>query len=326
MVASSKDFSTGREEYNTSAVALGCPTHRFGSETDDFTVISAAGYFDDIFAPLIRDNLVRTGDMINITDSLKDAKIYRVTGLSPTVTIAELGGPSPGVISGYVVTYRSPTEVNVSAGVADVNNNIITLSSPVVHTMTSLVAVFDFHYIYIDASASTPTTPVILDLSDEPAYNDVLQGWYNGLDRCIGVLNADSFGNVEYFDTTIVSNVMIRNSIDHYQIAGGMNPSGGWQAPNMAPSSDFCPVQTTEILINLQNTDAAEHVLLGFAPVESGTLKPLILDSPTKWIGFDILNSNIRGACGPTRTIVIGGFDTNDNVLAAWVNEYGYSR
>ncbi len=92
MVALVENFELGRGEYNTNAAGLACPSHRFGSDVDDFSVISASAYFDDILAGDIGESNVRIGDMINITDSTGSAQVYRITAVSPNVTVQAVTG------------------------------------------------------------------------------------------------------------------------------------------------------------------------------------------------------------------------------------------
>lgn len=88
MSAKRLNFEIGRGEYNTNAAALACPTHRFGSADDVLATIAASGYFDDILAGEIADNTVRKGDMLAVTDSALDAVLYKITAVTPNVTIA----------------------------------------------------------------------------------------------------------------------------------------------------------------------------------------------------------------------------------------------
>lgn len=88
MTAKRLNFELGRGEYNTNASALACPIHKFGSDEDNLAAIATSAYFNDILADEIAADTVRKGDMIAVTDSALDAVLYKITAVTPNVTIA----------------------------------------------------------------------------------------------------------------------------------------------------------------------------------------------------------------------------------------------
>jgi hypothetical protein len=90
MTAKRKDFELGRGEYNTNAADNSIAIHKFGSTDDALAVIVVSAYFNDIFASEIAVNSIRKGDMIAVTDSAQDAQLYKITAVTPNVTIATL--------------------------------------------------------------------------------------------------------------------------------------------------------------------------------------------------------------------------------------------
>lgn len=98
-----------------------------------------------------------------------------------------------GYINGAYVGRDSNTQVAISPGTVEVGGKIAIITSEIIHTVTSLQSARDFHYIYIDDSQTTyPYGVDIIDTTTEPTYNAAKKGYYNGNDRCIGVVYSPS--------------------------------------------------------------------------------------------------------------------------------------
>jgi len=125
------------------------------------------------------------------------------------------GEPAPelevGGIRGFIPKYNTTTAITLTAGKAEANGKIFDLSSDVSHAMTSLLSAYGLHYIYIDDSASTEPTAVFIDSLTAPSWDVAKCGWYNGDDRCIGVVPSPlSVIGVTYFSTEVMSDKTIR--------------------------------------------------------------------------------------------------------------------
>jgi len=137
------------------------------------------------------------------------------------------GGGSPSVIkgnaNGFITRYDTTTRVTIDSGNYEGNGKDYILNADTTHTLVGLLSGFDFHYIYIDDSASVLPAPTFIDVSRTiavPTFDPVRKGWYNGDDRLVGVVNSPiGSAIIEYFDTIAYSGKFIRNTIDHYNIA-----------------------------------------------------------------------------------------------------------
>ena len=173
----------------------------------------------------------------------------------------QLLGDTPGRAEGFVVKYSSTTAVAITSGLIEGNGSVYTLAADASHSMTSLAAGADFHYIYIDDSGSTAPTAAIIDATTEPSYSDSLRGWYNGDDRCIGVVfSPAASATVAYFDVSEMCDKLIRvvYAVDNI-IAVNLNPTGAWQ-DTTDPASDFSSVNSIELYLLLRGEDAGSRV------------------------------------------------------------------
>ena len=230
--------------------------------------------------------------------------------------------------AGFFVKYSSSTAVTVTAGSIEANEKFYTLSSDATHNMTSLTATDSRRYIYIDDSASSPPVAVIIDSATAPAESAALDGWYNGADRCIGVVPNRSIAVIPYFDAVTVSERFVRITFARLMLpalAVNMDPSGDWQTPNTNESSVLVPVNAAEIYLRMSNSDVGVAVSLYAASSEFAAVSSVGADP------FDVYSSSPAQAIkwiplGASRNIQISGADINDNFLTAWCLGYGYLR
>ena len=132
------------------------------------------------------------------------------------------------------------------------------------HIMTSLTAAEDFHYIYIDDSASSYPTPTIIDSTNEPAWSDAKQGWYYGYDRCIGVVwSASGSATILKFE----------NNKDKYIVAPSIatilengTPNSTWQV--LTNHSNYVPVNAIASLVLGVEFDSNSTTHLFFSSAE----------------------------------------------------------
>ena len=97
-------------------------------------------------------------------------------------------GLPKGVIHQAYVDYNDSDTINIAAGYGECNGHYWEITSTLSHDMNSLASGEDYHYIYIDDVNSLYPTPTFYDSTVEPAWSDLQLGWYNGNDRCIGVV------------------------------------------------------------------------------------------------------------------------------------------
>jgi len=237
-----------------------------------------------------------------------------------------------GDIDGFVVKNNTTTAVTITAGRMEANGKKYVLSADASHTMTSLAAGADFHYLYIDDTASSPPTATIIDSTTEPSLDAAKRGWYNGDDKLVGLVYSPAGSAVvRYFDLVQISPNYARIEFPDFQLdfslASAMVPSGSWQTPDDNESSVFTPVNAKEIKLRLIGSDSTPATSeLSCLNSEDAATYPVITRSPYYVRNYDdnyFINWVILGA---SRKIKIAGGVTDDNALYCWMSGFGYER
>lgn len=237
-----------------------------------------------------------------------------------------------GLIDGFVVRYNTTTAISVSGGLCEANGEYYdSISGGSSHTMTSLVTGFDLHYVYIDDSASTAPAAVIIDSVTEPTFSAAKNGFYNGDDRCIGVIpSQDGVAQLVKINASVngrnVINRFGRGDADYSVpiLASAQNPNGNWQAPNTNASSVVVPVMATSICVSMSNTDSANIITIG---ANNAQITPSTISrGQIIWIGYEFAAFVGWLTLDSSRNIIIAGEDTNDNALACTCIGYEYVR
>ncbi len=157
------------------------------------------------------------------------------------------------VIWGNYVTYKSSTEVYITAGSGRCNGTVWEHATETTLDLTSVLpAGEDFVYIYVDDSASSYPTPTFIGSTTEPAWSSTLIGWYNGDDRCIGVVWVNSSGNIATFNNTSNHEYYVNSGIK--QVLSNQNPTGSW---TFVETTDYTPVNANGVLVKADNGDSA---------------------------------------------------------------------
>jgi hypothetical protein len=237
----------------------------------------------------------------------------------PAASVAEVGH-----IDGYVVSYNTTTAVTITAGSVEANGAYYTLASDASHSMTSLAAGFDHHYIYIDDDASTAPTAVIIDATTEPAWSDSKRGWYNGDDRCIGsVVSPAAAATILYFDSYgRVNSVQYFYGTDLFPAcATNLNPSGAWQTPNTNESSVLCPVNSKLLHGTAYFQDVGGSCRFYAASNEKATVNAVGNSDVTLYAEV-LARRSFTVSLGASRNIKITGENDDDNVLGVVVQGF----
>lgn len=238
-----------------------------------------------------------------------------------------------GEIRGFVVSYNDTDTINISAGFCKAKGKSYILASDTTHDMTSLASAFDHHYIYIDDDASTPPTTTIIDSTIEPTWSDSKRGWYNGDDRCIGVVPSTiGASTIIYFGTEIVGDKNIRiyfNFLDFATMAENFNPNSAMQTPTN-DADELTPVNAISF---------KGHLIMGETGASIGSFSSAEQAASVGGYskGYYYSRFYVDGAThmnqssawiplGASRQVRLGGFDANDNVLGLLIMGYGYSR
>jgi hypothetical protein len=229
-----------------------------------------------------------------------------------------------GGIDGYVVKYNTTTAVTVAAGSCEANGKRYTLAADASHSMTSLAAGFDHHYIYIDDDASTAPTAVIIDATTEPAWSDSKRGWYNGNDRCIGsVVSPAAAATILYFNASESG-----NNVEYFYgtdllpaCATSLNPSGAWQTPNTNESSVLCPVNSKLLHGTVYFQDTGSSCRFYAASSEMAAVNA-VGNSDVTFYAEVLARRSFTVSLGASRNIKITGENDDDNVLGVVVQGF----
>jgi hypothetical protein len=167
-------------------------------------------------------------------------------------------GVMKGTIKGAYVTYSSE-DITVTAGYGECNYRYWEISQDIDISMSMEdffpLTAGEYIYIYIDDSTSSYPTPTIIGSRTAPTWSESHLGWYNGSDRCIGLIwCADrwSFGQF-----TVQRNGNLIRYIPSEPMASlvsGGTPTGSWIT--ITNTSDYCPVNATAVKVFAYETDS----------------------------------------------------------------------
>ena len=209
-------------------------------------------------------------------------------------------------IFGAYVTYKSSTEITVTAGSGRCNDTFWEISSSTdVNLSGVLPAEEDFLYIYIDDSASSYPTPTIIGSTTEPAWSDSNIGWYNGDDRCIGVVWCDTYGNIVWFQNN--SNLETMTAPKIARVLEGGNPDSTYQT---LECTAYIPVNATAVRVFASNSEADnDAVIVRVHAYETlaNRLSTIGRNSTAEVIGWISLGR------GWSRDLKWYGYDNDDN-------------
>jgi hypothetical protein len=229
------------------------------------------------------------------------------------------------------VDYNADTVVDVEPGSLMCNGSPFRSTQTVEHTMTSLDTLHHFSYIYMDYSASTsPTNMVFIDNTNGPAYDDELDGWYQGNDRVIGVVLATNGASKVHHFASMPNGDYISTAAEPEQIASDMDPVHTWQTPDDFESSRYIPWNASHALILMQNKDAGGVAELSMDTVERiASLNPnplhgnLAAYTASSW-AFVSLSAWV--SLGPSRNIRFVGADDDDNLVNGYIMGWRLDR
>jgi len=163
-------------------------------------------------------------------------------------------GVPKGTICQAYVDYNDSNTVTITAGYGECNGNYWEITTPINHGMTSLTTSEDFHYIYIDDANSDYSQPTIIDSNTEPAWSDSKLGWYNGDDRCVGVVwTAAGSATIMHFS----ANSQMIFIVDGWykQVLSNGNPNG---ADQLVTCAAYIPVNAISIGVIAANDSATQ--------------------------------------------------------------------
>jgi len=254
---------------------------------------------------------------IPIFAGIKTDKILSDSG------IMQLGG-----ICGLVVKYSDEDTIAICPGYCEANGKFYELQEQTTHDLTSLVSSFNFHYIYIDDDSSEPT-PDFIDSISEPTWNEVKNGWYNSVDRCIGVIASPSgSATINYFDAIDHGkNVLTKHGVITLPaLCTNFSPDFTWQSPNVNESSLLTPVNCLRLWVWCSNVDAGNPIAIYFSSSEMAAINTSVSTGENNIQGYNNMARNAIITLGSSRNIKVSGADDDDNTLNTSPIGFEYSR
>ena len=188
---------------------------------------------------------------------------------------------SIGQIAGYrrgmVVGHSSATAVKISPGEMESDGGAFALAATATHTMTSLATAFGLHYVYLDKSASSPSSPVFYDSTAVPTNLVTFGGWYhptNNDDRLVGVVPSPSGSAIVAPFTGLDCGNRVRLTCSP-SVFGNLSTAqlatAVWATPNVQDVDVITPPSAVEALICMYNTAPANsRLILGAIDKERG--------------------------------------------------------
>lgn len=235
--------------------------------------------------------------------------------------------PARGTIKNAYVIYASDTSVTVKTGYGECNGKYWEITSDITHTMSTLDT-SDFYYIYIDDSAASyPAldSSSIIHSNTEPAWSDAKQGYYNGDDRCIGVVWTEAANTIMKFGTSCNGDEVTQVLEDKncMPVAGNVTSGDSWR--DVTTWSDYVPVNGVASLVCTYQSDTGTPAASGMK-ISSYELKAVL---PEYHIAFyDNFGTQVWITLGDSRDIswLIVHSTYGDQYLSLRQTGYKYKR
>jgi hypothetical protein len=230
-----------------------------------------------------------------------------------------LGSTHKAVIFGAYVVYKSSSEITVTAGSGRCNDTFWEITSEIDVDLTGVLpAGEDFLYIYIDDSTSSYPTPTIIGSTTEPSWSNSKIGWYNGNDRCIGVVWCDSYGNILQFQNNSNLECITYSAIK--QVLQNGNPNGTYQT---VECTAYIPVNATAVRIlamNRESDDNKVYVKVAAYENTTGDLRIANRHSSAYLTGWILLER------GWGRDLMWYGDDNDNNEFCIYIRGFRIER
>jgi hypothetical protein len=217
------------------------------------------------------------------------------------------------------VSYKDSDTITIQPGYGECSLSYWEITSPLDHDMTSLASGEDWHYIYIDDVNSVYPTPTIKDSIVEPTWSDTKLGWYNGYDRCIGVVwSPDSSATLKEFTSNSKNKYCARGGQIKIILSDG-NPNGSWQT---LETTAYIPVNATTVRMTAHNSDYDGRVTVSLCVEET----PMVRIQDSTYCGVASANGWLEFDKSSTRDLKWLGEDNDENNFHIHINGYQIER
>ncbi len=228
-------------------------------------------------------------------------------------------GVPKGMIHNAYATYFDSDTIIVKTGYGECNGNYFEITEEIYHDMANLASGEGFHYIYVnDNTSDYPIDPNIIDSTTEPSWSDSKQGFYNGNDRCIGVVWSPS-GSLTIIE--FVANSELKFMCDEwikYVLVTG-SPNGAYQS---LTTSSYIPVNAVEVYVQIGGSDFGDGV----------RVEVRVADTTYPRISGYSYNGNVLAADwlplkrGSSRNLEWYGRDNDDNNVNIFIEGFQIER
>jgi len=226
-------------------------------------------------------------------------------------------GVMKGTICQAYVDYNDANTITVTAGYGECNGHYWEVTEPILHGMTSLTTSEDFHYIYIDDANSDYPYPTIIDSTAEPAWSNSNLGWYNGNNRCIGVVWSPQ-GSATIFSFNTNSSLMVISSGMKIVLQNG-NPTGGW---DFLETTAYIPLNAIAVSVSASNADWNGTVVARVAVYNRSETQ--ILDD--SYNGYASVTGWLQLVRNSPRDLIYMGENDDDNTFYVEITGYQIER
>ena len=194
--------------------------------------------------------------------------MFFLAGSVMALATSYVGLPKGTIYQAYV-EYEDADSIVITAGYGECNGNYFEVTESRVYDVNYIPTGEDFIYIYVDDSESEYPSPAFCDSTAEPAWSDAKLGWYNGDDRCIGVVwTEDSSSEIKFFTN---------NSNNRFMCHFGALLYHGSPVTSMTPleATAYIPVNAKAVFVEAINYKYQGVVQIIVSSYENETMRIL---------------------------------------------------
>lgn len=198
-------------------------------------------------------------------------QLLLIVGLCATASAFEFNRQPAGLIKGARLSYVSSSAIKVGVGYGEIMGSYWEITATDVlnttgYTLTGLAPTANgvFHYIYIDRANSSLPNVTLTNSTTAPAWSDDFMGWYNGSDRCIGVVRVGAAGAIKQFFCPDDESYVWGSAVSLATVASVSTVWNVWTAFDL---TNFSPVNTRELRLSMAAWDNANPFAWKFVRV-----------------------------------------------------------
>jgi len=204
-------------------------------------------------------NLSDFGGLIITTNTLAD----NIAAIYPNLQTNSI---SAGVKSevGFWPTYIDTNTITISRGTISANGTEYRSESIITQDVSGLPNLTNIVYGYLDDSASSSTTNITVYTStNHPTYVNALAGYYCSSSTADRVIFAIPYTNsaIAGFICSDTGDLVVRYD-QPYACATNLNPTGGWQIPDLNEASTFLPINASHVYLAMSGDESVQQQLL----------------------------------------------------------------